>query len=143
MDLDSLGAAVGKPSAGPFGEMGYLGATVQMLAYLALVCLVMWVGLRWFLPRMTGMRFGSRRGMLLVDQHPLGHGRSVAILRVLGRYYLIGVSDGGVRLMKELDESDVGASYPQAAPAPAGEAPGGWKDFVLARGRAKKGGDAS
>lgn len=93
---------------------GYLELMLRMLFYLALVCGVLWFGARWVLPRLYKQRFGPSRRMGMIDQVVLGTGRSVCLLKVVDRYFLVGVAEGGVRLMSELSAVEVEAAYPEA-----------------------------
>jgi len=77
----------------------------QLLQLLVLFVLV--VGLAWLTARLVGTRFGaSNRGSSLrVLQHiPAGRDRSIMLLEVGGRYYLLGVTGHQVSLLDQIDD---------------------------------------
>ena len=96
---------------------GYLELLLRMFFYLALVCAVLWFGGRWVLPRLYRRRFGPDRAMGIIDQIVIGPGKSIAVVKVLEHFYLVGISDGGVRLMTELPRAEVESAYPRAGMA--------------------------
>lgn len=102
--IDSLRAQI--PSG--MGDVDPLGMLVQTVIYLALVAVVLYVGLRWGLPRLLGKRMVGKGSLELVEQLPLGGNRSVCVVRVEGRKYLLGVTDHGIRTLDLIDERPTG-----------------------------------
>ncbi len=98
----------GVPATGE--SYGFL--LLRMVFYLALICLAIYAVLRFVMPRFFRWRMPGGGAMTVIDRISIGAGRTVCVIRAVGRYYLVGVSDGGVRMMKELDEKDVFAHYP-------------------------------
>ena len=98
--IDSLRAQI--PSG--TSEIDPLGMLVQTVIYLALVALVLYAALRWGLPRLFGTRAVGRGSLELVERLPLGGSRSVCVVKVEGRKYLIGVTDHQVRTLDIIDE---------------------------------------
>lgn len=81
-----------------------------------------------------GISRGGRSGyMRLVDQMPVGQNRTVAIVQVGGRYFVLGIASEQIQLLTELEEEDL-------IPIAAGNREGSTPDFgeVLARLRKKK-----
>ncbi|MFN8548418.1 MAG: flagellar biosynthetic protein FliO [Candidatus Eisenbacteria bacterium] len=89
----------------------YAELLLRMLFYLAVVVAVLWFGGRWVLPRLYKSRFGPARRMGILDQVVIAPGKSIAIVKVLERYYLVGIADGGVRLLTEMSRQEVEAGY--------------------------------
>jgi flagellar biosynthetic protein FliO len=74
---------------------------VQTFLVLAFVCALAWVILR-VLSRHSN-RFAQNSMMQIVDRIPLDQRRSIFIVKVAGRWLVIGSSEGGVELITELD----------------------------------------
>jgi len=94
------------------GGESYFWLLLQMILYLGIICLVVVLLLRWLLPRLNRWRLPSKGPMALIDQIPLGGGKSVCIVKSVGKYYLLGVAEGGVCLITELDAGQVEEHYP-------------------------------
>jgi len=101
----------------------YAELLLRMLFYLALVVAVLWFGGRWVLPRLYKNRFGPARRMGILDQIVIAPGKSIAIVKVLERYYLVGIADGGVRLLTEMSRQEVEAGYAREVAAAGGTLP--------------------
>jgi flagellar biosynthetic protein FliO len=86
------------------GDIDPIGMLVQTVIYLALVAAVLYVVLRWGLPRLFGKRIVGKGSLELVERLPLGGNRSVCIVKVEGRKYLVGVTDHQVRTLDVLDQ---------------------------------------
>ncbi|MCA9758120.1 MAG: flagellar biosynthetic protein FliO [Candidatus Eisenbacteria bacterium] len=97
--LDSLRARI--PSA--TGASDSLGMLVQTVIYLGLVAIVVYVILRWGAPRLLGGRLQGKGSMKLVERLPLGGNRSICIVQVEGRKYLVGITDHDIRTLDVLD----------------------------------------
>lgn len=97
-----------------FPETNYWTLLFRGFLALALIIAALYASARWILPRFVNWRVGSSEGMAVIDRLPLGGGRAVCVTRAVGRYYLVGVSEGQVRLLAELEESEVQAHYPNA-----------------------------
>jgi flagellar protein FliO/FliZ len=92
------------------------------------------VGLMWFLARIASRRMGGPQAAVvrLVGRQSLGRTASVAVVAVGERMLVVGVTEGGVRLLTEVDAEEVLTStaaplhaVDQAASASlAGTAPG-------------------
>ncbi len=110
--LLQTGAAGGE--AIPLGDGGYASALFRMIFYLALICGVIYVALRFLMPRLFRWRMPGAGPMRIVDQLQLGSGKSIGLVKAVGRYYLISIAEGNVRLLKELEASEVEELYPSA-----------------------------
>jgi len=105
------------------------------------LCLVL--GLIWAAARLSSRRLaGGPRALVRVrGRQSLSRTSSVAVVEVGSRLLVVGVSDGGVRLLTELDPEDVDVQVPDAAPAPAAltsAAPGALAGSLLAPGTWKQ-----
>ncbi len=82
-----------------------LGDIVSMvLALLGTGCVLVmtYYASRWYARRMGPSASG--RHLKLVDRLPVGKSASICIMELGGRQYLMGISETGVRLLKELEE---------------------------------------
>ncbi len=75
---------------------------VQTILALGFVCLLAYVVLRVVLPRLN-LATAGKNMVTVVDRTPLDQRRSLFVIEVTGRWLLIGVSEGGVQLISELD----------------------------------------
>jgi flagellar protein FliO/FliZ len=116
-------------------QVSGLGWESLALSFVSLgaVCLLAWGALRLLAGRGVGKASGVVR---VLARCPLEPRRSVYVIEVAGRCFLVGVGDGPMALLAELDA----ASLPAAAPA---RAAGVRFADVLARalGRPQAGGD--
>lgn len=97
-----------------------LGMLLVVAAVLALAYFVT----RYLGGRGMGLPSGGPRGahMRVVDQLPLGREQRLALVRVGGRWLLLGVSPGAIQLLAELSEEE--AALWQSEPGP-GQTDGG------------------
>lgn len=75
---------------------------VQTIFALGVVCLLAYVILKMILPRLSIV--GTGRTMVrVVDRTPVDQRRSLLVVEVTGRWLLVGVSEGGLQLISELE----------------------------------------
>ena len=104
-------ALAGSPPTGgmapPPPELpSYGGLLVRTLLALILVIALVWILLRWGLRRLTpGARLGS--ALRVVARQPVDGRRSVVLVEAAGRYLLLGVGEGSVTLLTELERDAV------------------------------------
>ncbi len=87
------------------------GAVMLSLVSLGVVCLVAWGALRLLAGRGVGRASGAVR---VIARCPLEPRRSVYVVEAAGRSFLIGVGEGPMTVLAELD----GEKLKSAAPAP-------------------------
>jgi flagellar protein FliO/FliZ len=92
------------------GSSGYGLLLLETLAALVVIALVAWVAVRLGRGRLGGGR-GARR-MRIAERLPLEPRRSLYLVEVDGESLLVGSSDGGVRLVKELERAEVDPAPP-------------------------------
>lgn len=109
--IDSLHALPTDPGIGS----GYFSLLLRTLFYLLAISVLVYVALRWVGPRLFRWNFSPHGSMAVLDRLPLGGHKSVCVVRAVGRYYLIGVTDSQVRLLTELDAQEVESRYPDKA----------------------------
>jgi flagellar biogenesis protein FliO len=81
---------------------------VKMLAALGAVCVIAILVVRYLVPRMGVIkRFSGNRYMEILGRHSLDARRHLYIIKIGGRYALIGSSEHGVGLVMELKEEDL------------------------------------
>ena len=91
-----------------------LGSSFALsLVSLAIVCLLAYLALRWFSRRGVGRSEGPVR---VLARCPLEPRRAVYLLRVAGRCFLVGVGEGPMSLLAEIDPaavtSEIGVGTP-------------------------------
>jgi len=95
-----------------------LGSSFALsLVSLAFVCLLAYVALRWFSRRGAGRSEGPVR---ILARCPLEPRRAVYLLQVAGRCFLVGVGDGPMSLLAEIDPTAVKTEAGVGAPAQSG-----------------------
>jgi flagellar biogenesis protein FliO len=94
---------------------GYFTLLLRTLLYLVAISLLVYVVLKWVVPRVFRWSFPGSSSMVVIDRLPMGGHKSVCVVRAAGRYYLVGVTDAQVRLLTELDPQEVEANYPDKA----------------------------
>lgn len=91
-------------------ELPSLGGSIALsFVSLGLVCLVAYLALRWLSRRGVGRNDGPLR---VIARCPLEPRRSAYIVEAAGRCFLVGVGDGPMALLAELDRDAVMASQP-------------------------------
>jgi flagellar biosynthetic protein FliO len=93
------------------------GSVAMSLASLGLVCVLAYVGLRWLAGRGIGRATGSIK---ILARCPLEPRRSVYLIETAGRCFLVGVGDGAMSLLAEIDRATVADTAALASVAPKG-----------------------
>ncbi len=101
------------------------GSVAMSLASLGVVCVLAYVALRWLAGRGVGRATGAIK---VLARCPLEPRRSVYLIETAGRCFLVGVGDGPMSLLAEVDRTTVAET---AAPSSV-SAKGAFAD-VLAR----------
>lgn len=100
---------------GPSGELPGLGPSIALsFASLGVVCLIAYLALRWLARRGFGVgSAGSRRGaaaIRVVARCTLEPRRSLYVVVVANRCFLLGVGEGPMTMLAELDAAAVDAA---------------------------------
>lgn len=96
-------------------QLPSLGGSIALsFVSLAVVCLLAYVALRWLSRRGVGRSTGALEVLARCALEPR---RSVYLIRAGGRCFLVGVGDGPMALLAEIDAAAVGASL-AAVPEP-------------------------
>lgn len=77
---------------------------IEIIFLFGLVLVLAYLSTRFLGRRLTN--FGSSRQMRLLDQLPLGSNRSVFLLEVKGRVFLVGSAEGGISLLSIFDDPE-------------------------------------
>jgi flagellar biosynthetic protein FliO len=93
---------------------------------LGLVCVIAYVALKWLAGRGVGRAMGAVK---VLARCPLEPRRSVYLIETAGRCFLVGVGDGPMALLAEVD----GAKVLDPSASTTGERPKGTFNEVLAR----------
>jgi flagellar biosynthetic protein FliO len=80
-------------------ELGLLA--LETVAVLALIAVAAWAFVRFVAPRLRGARGKAR--LRVLERLPLEPRRALYVVEVDGRPLLIGVAEGAVTLLKELE----------------------------------------
>lgn len=102
-------------SAGDLPGMG--GSLALSFLSLAVVCLVAYASLRWLSRRGGGKADGAIR---VLSRCPLEPRRSVVLLQVGGRCFLVGVGDGPMAMLAEIDPESVKSEISERASSSSG-----------------------
>ena len=103
---------------GASADLPGLGSSFALsLVSLAVVCLAAYVVLRWFSRRGVGRNEGPVRVLARCSLEPR---RVVYLLQVAGRCFLVGVGDGPMALLAEIDAAAVKSEAGAEAPAQVG-----------------------
>ncbi|MDY0001638.1 MAG: flagellar biosynthetic protein FliO [Polyangia bacterium] len=118
--LIPLAAAFGPDGAAPLPPSpelpSYGGLLLRTLIALLVVLVLAWVFLRWGLRRL--LPGGATQGPLRVlGRLPLDGRRAVVLVEAAGRFLLLGVADGSVSLLSELEPEAVKAALDDAKAA--------------------------
>jgi flagellar biosynthetic protein FliO len=102
---------------GDGGELSGLGwgSLALSFASLGVVCVVAWGALRLLAARGAGKASGAVR---VLARCPLEPRRSVYVLEAAGRCFLVGVGEGPMALLAELDADQLAAESAAGAPPP-------------------------
>ena len=87
--------------AGALPTLGW-GSVAMSLASLGVVCVLAYVALRWLAGRGVGRATGAIK---VLARCPLEPRRSVYLIETAGRCFLVGVGDGPMSLLAEVDRS--------------------------------------
>src|SRR4051795_11328480 len=91
------------------------GSLMLSLASLGVVCLVAWGALRLLAGRGVGKASGAVR---VIARCPLEPRRSVYVIEAAGRSFLIGVGEGPMTVLAELDGEKLASARAASVPAP-------------------------
>ncbi len=100
-------------SAGALPTLGW-GSLAMSFASLGVVCVVAYVALKWLAGRGVGRAMGAVK---VLARCPLEPRRSIYLIETAGRCFLVGVGDGPMSLLAEVDAAKVAElSATSAAP---------------------------
>jgi flagellar protein FliO/FliZ len=93
-------------------SLNFIGLLVQTLIALAAVCGLAYLIFRVVLPR---LQVGQNQGGMIrvIERVGVDSKRSLLVVEVAGKWLLIGVSESGVQLVSELNETDAIAAQSQ------------------------------
>jgi flagellar biogenesis protein FliO len=101
-------------AANPAQDIGSINSELlsyfKLIVVLGLILVLVFVGLRYGLPRMSGMRQFSSGPIRVVARYPLEPRKTLYIVRTGGGYYLVGTSESGVHFLTALDSGSVEAA---------------------------------
>ena len=101
----------------PVEEINFGMLIVRMLIFLGLVILLIWVFLRKFLPMISQMPSLRNRNVKILERLPLDGKRSLIVVEVQERVYLLGSAEGQINVLMELDREKMNRGL-QVTPGP-------------------------
>ena len=90
-------------------------AYLKVIVSLAVILVLVVVLLRFWLPRMTGLRNLSSGPIRVAAHYPLEPRKSLYIIQAADEYFLVGTSESGVHYLTTLDSDRTGAALSQQA----------------------------
>jgi flagellar biosynthetic protein FliO len=114
----------------PVEELNFGMLILRMLIFLAVVIALIWLLLRKFLPMLTQSAAFRNRHIRILERLPVDAKRSLLVVEIQERVYLLGSAEGQINVLLELDREKMSAT-----PAPA--ATGATFDQVFKRMFAK------
>ena len=90
-----------------------LAYLVSLVAVFALV-----VGLAYFTAKFVGSRFNAKSsgGGRVLENLPLGSNRSVCVIKIAGRVFLLGVTENNITLLSEITDDETIENLQENAP---------------------------
>lgn len=90
-----------------------LAYLVSLVAVFALV-----VGLAYFTAKFVGARFNAKSsgGGRVLENLPLGSNRSVCVIKIAGRVFLLGVTENNITLLSEITDDETIENLQENAP---------------------------
>jgi flagellar biosynthetic protein FliO len=105
---------MGDTAAGALPTLGW-GSLAMSFASLGVVCLLAYVALKWLAGRGVGRAMGAVK---VLARCPLEPRRSVYLIETAGRCFLVGVGDGPMSLLAEVDAAKVRDTSTASEPRP-------------------------
>ena len=99
-----------------------IGDFVKLVVVLGGILLLAYGTLRWWLPRMTGIRPGARGPIQVVSRFPLEPRKTLYLLKVGGTYQLLSSTDNAVRPLATLTPEEIEPYLEREAENPAAPA---------------------
>ena len=93
------------------------GSLAMSFASLGVVCVVAYVALKWLAGRGVGRAMGAVK---VLARCPLEPRRSIYLIETAGRCFLVGVGDGPMSLLAEVDAAKIAETSAAAAQHPRG-----------------------
>jgi flagellar protein FliO/FliZ len=99
----------------PGVEESFVDELIFVVIVLVAICLFFYVLIRWLLPRMSrlaggrGLRIGGGKVIRVVDRCVLEPRRSLYVVEVAGRFWLLGATEGSITKLagEDLDEPEL------------------------------------
>jgi flagellar biogenesis protein FliO len=102
---------MGASAAGQLPELGW-GSLALSFASLGVVCLVAYLALRFLAGRGVGRGAVSAGAVRVLARCPLEPRRSVYLIEAAGRCFLVGVGDGPMAMLAEVDGAKIERAVP-------------------------------
>lgn len=94
----------------PVEEINFGMLILRMLIFLALVILLIWLLLRKFLPMIARAPGFRNRNVKILERVPLDTKRSLLVVEIQDRVYLLGSAEGQINVLMELDREKMAAA---------------------------------
>ena len=89
------------------GAIDFTWLFVKMLLALGIVSVLAVLILKYLVPHLSAVRhYQQNKYFRIIARCPLEHKKSLMLVSVGGRYFVLGVADSGINLIAEIDEQD-------------------------------------
>lgn len=93
-------------------------AFLRVTTSLLFVLFLAWWCTRYLLPRLQGAQAGRNSAIVIVERIPLGMRSTLCLVRVGERYYLIGLTPGGMEYLAEIPADELQLTGNELAASP-------------------------
>ncbi len=130
----SLPLLLAQQTGGPAADLNFGLLALQMIAVLAFVLLLVYVVLRKVLPFFVpgAVNAAGNQTVRVLERLPIDQRRSILVVKVQDRVFLIGSAEGQINVLMELDAEKVEALKPKPA-SPSRGVLDSWTRKVLSR----------
>ena len=91
----------------PLPELNFGWLMLRMLIFLALVLVLIYFVLRKVLPMLMQTPHTQNRAVKIIDRVPIDQKRSLLVVEVQDRIYLLGSAEGQINVLMELDRDKI------------------------------------
>lgn len=112
----------------PVEEINFGMLILRMFIFLALVIALIWLLLRKFLPMIAQSPAFRNRNVKIIERVPLDTKRSLLVVEVQERVYLLGSAEGQINVLMELDRQKMNSAV---TPAPSVSFDQVWKRMFM------------
>lgn len=83
--------------------LSLIGSLIGVIGILVLT----YFGTRWMTSKVGTTGVGSSKYMKIIDRLVVGQNKSIVIVDIQGKYYLVSITENNIELLKELDSLEI------------------------------------